>query len=75
MEFPPRQVGNYQAQDGVNNGPIANHQAGRGSTGTSRMFSQKLQQDVCPETVLKMNLGRGADPWALQVPLLYKLHD
>ena len=37
MEILPG-VRNYQAQDGVNNGPIANHQRGRRSTGTNRMF-------------------------------------
>ena len=51
----PRQVENNQARDRVNKGSVANHQEGRGRTGTNKIFSWKMQQDVWPETVLKMN--------------------
>lgn len=38
--------------------PIANHLGGRGSTGTNRILSQKLPQNIWTETVFKMNPER-----------------
>ena len=55
MELPPQESGKLPIPRWSKQWPIANHQEGRGSTGTNKMFSQKMQQDVWPETVLKMN--------------------
>ena len=51
--IPPRKVGNYQAQNGVNNGPIANHLGGRADGAQEQTGCQKLS-----ETVLKKNPER-----------------
>ena len=41
----PRQVGNYQAQDGAFNSPVANHQGGQSE--------HRNKQDILPETATR----------------------
>lgn len=42
--------------------PIANHHGGRGSKEQTGCSAEKMQQDVWPENVLKMNPGRRGRP-------------